>query len=134
MSRRQCGATWEDTRLTGELLANKIDANKAKRCRQILPVSLASTLFLDLLGVGVDKASFGKELWDMLSRSGVVGVVTISELVATSHWRHRKSAQSKQALPMQSDGASIKGAISVKVIEMISDGYGPIEDVDVRLV
>jgi len=52
---------------------------------RMAPVSLASTLFLDFLGVGVNKASFGKELWDMLGRAGVVGVVTISELVATGH-------------------------------------------------
>jgi hypothetical protein len=52
---------------------------------RMAPVSLASTLFLDFLGVGIDKASFGKEFWDMLGRASVVGVVTISELVATSH-------------------------------------------------
>jgi len=52
---------------------------------RMAPVSLASALFLDFLGVGVDESSFSKELGDMLGRTGVVGVVTIGELVATSH-------------------------------------------------
>jgi len=52
---------------------------------RMAPVSLASALLLNFLGIGVDETSFSKELGDMLGRTSVVGVVTISELVATCH-------------------------------------------------
>jgi len=39
-----------------------------------LPVALAGTLLLDVLGVDIDSAAFGKVAWEMLFwRSGAVG-------------------------------------------------------------
>jgi len=51
----------------------------------VSPVSLPTTLLLDLLGISVNEASLCKELWDMNSRTILVGVVAVSELVATGH-------------------------------------------------